>query len=116
LLREVQGTGEIAGYVRTILTAIQDERQRRIERELDVAVEPMPATRPTTGPEIPKPLTEREIAILRLMAANLSNREIAEELYLSINTIKWYSTTIYGKLGVNKRARAVACARVLGII
>lgn len=116
LLREVQGAGELADYVRTIRTAIQDERQRSIERELDVAGDPMPATPPTTRLEISKPLTEREIAILRLMAANLSNREIANELYLSINTIKWYSTIIYGKLGVNKRARAVACARELGII
>jgi LuxR family maltose regulon positive regulatory protein len=50
------------------------------------------------------------------MAANLSHREIAEELHLSVNTIKWYSTHIYSKLGVHRRGEAVARARELGIL
>jgi len=63
-----------------------------------------------------EPLNDREESILRLMAAGLSNREIAEELYLSVNTIKWYSTHIYAKLGVNSRAKAVACAQEAGLL
>ena len=54
--------------------------------------------------------------ILRLLAARLSYREIAEELYLSLNTIKWYTKNIYGKLGVNKRNQAVARARELDLL
>ena len=50
------------------------------------------------------------------MAANLTHREIAEELYLSVNTVKWYSTHIYGKLGVHRRADAVARAQELTIV
>lgn len=55
------------------------------------------------------------VQILRLMAARLSNREIAEELYLATTTIKWYSRQIYGKLGVNDGRAAVERARELGI-
>ena len=61
-------------------------------------------------------LNERELSILRLMAAGLSNREIADELYLSVNTIKWYSSQIYGKLGVRRRTEAVDRAHELGIL
>jgi LuxR family maltose regulon positive regulatory protein len=63
-----------------------------------------------------EPLNDREQSILRLMAAGLSNREIAEELYLSVNTIKWYSTHIYSKLGVNSRTKAVARAQEADIL
>jgi LuxR family maltose regulon positive regulatory protein len=54
--------------------------------------------------------------ILRLLAARLTYREIAEELYLSLNTIKWYTKNIYGKLEVRKRGQAVSCAQELGLL
>jgi LuxR family maltose regulon positive regulatory protein len=63
-----------------------------------------------------EPLSDREKQILHLLAARRSYREIAEELYLSLNTIKWYTKNIYGKLGVHKRAEAVSRARELGIL
>jgi len=63
-----------------------------------------------------EPLTDQELSILRLMAAGLSHSEIAGELYLSPNTVKWHSTNIYGKLGVHRRAHAVARARELEIL
>jgi ATP/maltotriose-dependent transcriptional regulator MalT len=50
------------------------------------------------------------------MAAGFSNREIAGELYLSTNTIKWYGSQVYGKLGVKKRAEAVDRAHELEIL
>lgn len=61
-------------------------------------------------------LTDQERCILRLMSAGLSHREIAEELYLSVNTVKWHSTHIYSKLGVHRRAHAVSRAHELGIL
>jgi len=61
-------------------------------------------------------LNDREMQILRLLAAGLSNRQIADELYLSVHTIKWYTTQIYGKLDVNKRAEAVARAYELNML
>ena len=63
-----------------------------------------------------EPLKKREMDVLRLMAAGLSNREIALELNLAVSTVKWYARQIYGKLGVNKRANAVSRARELNLI
>ncbi|HSF83075.1 MAG TPA: LuxR C-terminal-related transcriptional regulator [Anaerolineales bacterium] len=63
-----------------------------------------------------EPLTDQELSILRLMAAGLSHNEIASELYLSINTVKWHTTHIYSKLGVHRRAHAVSRARDLSIL
>ncbi|MFL7792754.1 MAG: LuxR C-terminal-related transcriptional regulator [Anaerolineae bacterium] len=63
-----------------------------------------------------EPLSEREIEVLRLIAAGLSNREIAERLFISIGTVKRHVNNIYGKLGVHSRTQAIAEARGLGII
>jgi LuxR family maltose regulon positive regulatory protein len=63
-----------------------------------------------------EPLIEREITILRMMSVGRSNREIGDELYLSVNTIRWYASQIYMKLGVKNRGEAVARARELGIL
>ena len=62
------------------------------------------------------PLNDREMQILNLISARLSNREIAEELYLSVNTVKWYARSIYDKLGVASRRQAGARAKELGIL
>ncbi|MBK9123719.1 MAG: winged helix-turn-helix transcriptional regulator [Chloroflexi bacterium] len=54
---------------------------------------------------------ERELEILRLVADGLSNQEIAETTYLSLNTVKWYLKEIFGKLYVKNRTQAVQRAR-----
>jgi len=61
-------------------------------------------------------LNKREITILRLMSVGQSNREIGDELYLSVNTIRWYASQIYAKLGVKNRGEAVARARQFGVL
>ncbi len=53
------------------------------------------------------PLTERELEVLRLMREGLSNREIADRLVISFETVRWYTKQIYSKLGVNSRAQAI---------
>jgi DNA-binding NarL/FixJ family response regulator len=55
-------------------------------------------------------LTAREASILALVAAGLSNLEIAEELYLSINSVKTYIRTAYRRIGVRSRSEAVLWA------
>jgi DNA-binding NarL/FixJ family response regulator len=55
-------------------------------------------------------LTAREIEILNLLAAGRTNRELARELFISEATVKSHLTNIYGKLGVESRAGAVARA------
>jgi predicted ATPase/DNA-binding CsgD family transcriptional regulator len=71
---------------------------------------------PAAAGTLVEPLTERELAVLRLIAAGHSNREIADELFLSVNTVRSYNQQIYGKLGIGSRTQAVARARDLGLI
>ncbi|MFN2135498.1 MAG: ATP-binding protein, partial [Candidatus Promineifilaceae bacterium] len=61
-------------------------------------------------------LTERELEVLRLKARRRTNAEIAEQLILSLTTVKWYVRQIYNKLGVRNRAEAVEAARQLGML
>jgi LuxR family maltose regulon positive regulatory protein len=63
-----------------------------------------------------EPLSARELDVLRLIAEGLSNKEIAERLYIGVGTVKWYATTIYSKLDVGSRTQAVARAQALGLI
>ncbi len=62
------------------------------------------------------PLSERELEVLALIAKGLSNREIAEKLYLTVGTVKVHASNIYSKLDVGKRIEAVARARELGLL
>jgi LuxR family maltose regulon positive regulatory protein len=61
-------------------------------------------------------LSEREREVLRLVAAGLSNREIAAQLIISPGTAKTHTASIYRKLDVGNRTRAVARARELGLL
>jgi LuxR family maltose regulon positive regulatory protein len=65
---------------------------------------------------LPEPLSEREQDVLGLMAAGLTNREIAETLFISPETVKKHTGSIYAKFGVGHRTEAVARARELGIL
>ena len=62
------------------------------------------------------PLSERELEVLRQIAAGLTNREIAGRLYLSLYTVKAHARSIYDKLGASNRTQAVAIARELGFL
>jgi LuxR family maltose regulon positive regulatory protein len=132
--------GELEGYVRTFVdlgppmreflqvAARQGVAPDYVSRLLAAfpGVEPSFPPSPAAGQERreigdlvlikPEPLSDREKQILRLIAAGLSDREIAEELYLSVNTIKWHNRQIYDKLGVSRRGQAVARAQELGIL
>jgi LuxR family maltose regulon positive regulatory protein len=58
-------------------------------------------------------LTERELAVLRMLPGRLTLREIADELFISINTLKFHLKVIYRKLGCSSRAEAAERARAL---
>ncbi|MCB0161630.1 MAG: response regulator transcription factor, partial [Caldilineaceae bacterium] len=63
-----------------------------------------------------EPLSEREKEVLGLVARGLSNREIADELFLAEGTVKNYVTTILQKIGVRDRTQAALRARELGLL
>jgi DNA-binding NarL/FixJ family response regulator len=78
-------------------------------------IERLAARLDATAERPPAGLTARELEVLRLVAAGLSNAEIAERLYLSPNTVSAHITNIFAKLGVHNRAAATEFARQYGV-
>jgi LuxR family maltose regulon positive regulatory protein len=77
-----------------------------------------PAATPSTVPVpgLVTQLSERELDVLRLLAAGEQNQEIANELYLALNTVKKHVTHIFEKLGAANRTEAATRARELGLL
>jgi DNA-binding NarL/FixJ family response regulator len=71
-------------------------------------------TPPTSS--LAEPLTPREAEVLDLIAQGLTNQAIADQLFLSVGTVKSYTSHIYSKLHVSNRTAAVARARDLGLL
>jgi LuxR family maltose regulon positive regulatory protein len=99
LLQEARSRGVLPGYVATLLRAFG----------------PAAGLRAVAG-ALPEPLTERELDVLRLLAAGLTNREIAAKLVISPETVKKHSANLYGKLDAANRTQAVARARELRLL
>lgn len=98
-LRRAAQEGIASSLVGRILAAAGDKPDR------------MPLTK-----ELVEPLTDRELEVLHLVAAGLSNRQIADQLVVSIGTTKAHIHHIFGKLEVSNRTEAAARARDLGLI
>ena len=94
-------------YARTLLAAFPE--QVRQDVEFTVAA-------PAVSQPLIEPLSERELEVLRLMAAGLKQRQVAEELVISLNTVRHHARNIYGKLEVHSRAQAVAKAKDLSLL
>ncbi|MBL8131453.1 MAG: protein kinase [Anaerolineae bacterium] len=71
---------------------------------------------PRSQQPLAEPLTEREQEILRLIAQGLTNAVIAEQLYLTVETVKWYKKQIYSKLDAHSKEMALAQARAFGLL
>ncbi len=67
-------------------------------------------------PGLAEPLTDRELEVLRLLAAGRSNQRIAHDLFVALDTVKKHVTHVLGKLGAANRTEAAARARQLGLI
>ena len=61
-------------------------------------------------------ITRREFEILELIARGMSNREIAEKLFVSENTVKTHSSRVLGKLGAKRRTQAVQVGKEMGLL
>jgi LuxR family maltose regulon positive regulatory protein len=109
LLRKQQHTPGLTAYLDTLLLAFRQESQEQ-KRPLEKARQ-----RATVQPLL-DPLSKRELELLQLVAQGASNPEIAEELVLSVDTVKHHVYNIYSKLGVKNRIKALARAHDLGLI
>jgi LuxR family maltose regulon positive regulatory protein len=94
--------GRMKPYVLKLLAAFK--RQDHLHPS---ALSPQPLT---------EPITSRELEVLRLLAADLSAREMAEHLVVSVNTIKTQLKSIYAKLDTHSREEALEKARALKLI
>jgi serine/threonine-protein kinase PknK len=92
-----------ADYLARLLSTAHADAGRAAFPVIDRPIERRPM------PE--EPLNAREVDILRLLERGLANKEIARNLGLTINTVKWYLKNIYVKLGVTRRGESVAEAR-----
>jgi LuxR family maltose regulon positive regulatory protein len=83
---------------------------------LDVASGKRATSVPEEAEPLREPVTESELRVLRLLPTNLSKREIGDELYLSVHTIKTHVKHLYAKLDAHTRSEAVDRARELGLV
>jgi LuxR family maltose regulon positive regulatory protein len=113
-LGDRRGAGGLLDEAREILTSLPDGAEAQLTR-LEW-LERRIATRQSRVISLADPLTEREIAVLRLLGGTLSLREIGQELHLSQNTIKTHTQAIYRKLGVSTRHGAVGKGREIGVM
>ncbi|MBN1139293.1 MAG: hypothetical protein JXM73_22140, partial [Anaerolineae bacterium] len=119
-LKEVLATAQAAGYVRTML----DEGEplaalvRQVGRGDPAARSVLVASRPSIPRSQPlvEPLSDRELEILALIARGHTNQQIADQLFLALDTIKWHNENIFGKLEVRNRTLAVRKAQELGLL
>ncbi len=98
LLREAASRDMATEYVRKLLAAFP-----HISPRLHI-------------PTLIEPLSDRELDVLRLLADGQTNREIAQALCVSVNTVKTHLKNIYGKLGVSSRREAAVKAKKLGLV
>jgi len=73
-----------------------------------------PLRQPSAAPS--EQLTRREVSILKRLESGLSNKEIAEAIFVSEGTLKWHLHNVYSKLGVKNRSGAMSRARALGMM
>jgi len=106
--------GRMKEYVRKLLAAfVKDEERAAKMRHESISV-PHPSA--FSLQPLPDPLSARELEILHLVAAGLSNQEIAQRLVVALSTIQWHLKNLYGKLNVHSRTQAVARARELDLL
>jgi LuxR family maltose regulon positive regulatory protein len=124
LLKRLIKKNVAVAYIDRLLAAFRDDKQAMVPEASDAQAAPAPSLEPTfprppvssPPPPLDEPLTNRELQILELLAQRLQNKEIAEDLFISVETVKAHLKSIYLKLDVSTRRQAIARAKALGII
>jgi LuxR family maltose regulon positive regulatory protein len=112
LLQQAAARGIAMDYVAELLAALGSETKD--ERRMTELPPSSSVIRPSSS--LVEPLSERELEVLRLLTTHLSSTEMAEELVLSVNTVRSHIKNIYGKLNVHRRMDAIQRARELGLL
>ena len=131
-LQQALTLAEPGGYVRVFLDEgapmrqlLQEAVARRAAREsaeyanklLTAALDTEKCTaKPVAIESLIKPLSPREIEVLRLIATGATNPQIAQRLFITVDTVKKHLYNIFGKLEVKNRTQATARARELGLL
>jgi LuxR family maltose regulon positive regulatory protein len=138
VLERALNLGRPGGFIRSfadlpqLAPILQKLRKRRqagqvVDKRLDAylqrilaAMHPLAAQGASTDELLQQeglePLTERELDILRLLDKELTNKEIAHELVITLSTVKAHTNNLYRKLAVTNRRSAVALAKALGLL
>ena len=98
------------------LTRPREVVVREVRVPVEVPAPPSHSFVPNAARQEQLRITRREMEILQLIAAGLSNREIAERLYVSENTVKTHSGRVFDKLNAKRRTQAVQLAKEAGLI
>ncbi|PKN82017.1 MAG: LuxR family transcriptional regulator, partial [Chloroflexi bacterium HGW-Chloroflexi-9] len=104
LLRHAAAAGLGGAYTRRLLVAFDEPSALAV------------AAPQGTAPGLAEPLTAREVEVLRLVAAGMTNQQIADHLVISLPTVKRHIANLYGKLDVGHRTEAVARANALSLL
>ncbi|MBU2514119.1 LuxR C-terminal-related transcriptional regulator [bacterium] len=107
LLHEMRNDGYYPEFIDDIFSFTDSEE---VDREIEAKTDPILFDFPDGE------LTPRELEVLKLIADGCTNREIATQLFISLNTVKFHILRLYTKLDVHKRTQAVAKATSLGIL
>lgn len=111
LAKNNAGRGETSAWLQRITAAVSGLAEAGDEHGV-----PPAAAAAASQADLIEPLSARELEVLRLIAAGLSNREIADKLVITVSAVKKHSGNIYGKLNVNSRTQAVSRARQAGLL
>jgi LuxR family maltose regulon positive regulatory protein len=114
LLKRLQEQDVAVDYIEKLLVAFRDDEQVLVQDVSGEAKAPLAlAARPQP---LEDSLTNRELDVLELLVHRLRNKEIAEKLFLSPETVKGHLKSMYQKLQVSNRREAVEKAKALGIL
>ncbi|HEY7031888.1 MAG TPA: LuxR C-terminal-related transcriptional regulator [Thermomicrobiales bacterium] len=117
LLREQPQPSAHSSFLNGVLSAIEEAENKTPAIHPNRLVATLPFAPGRSDREVlPERLTEREMEVLERLHRRLSNKEIAEELFISPLTVKRHASNIYGKLGVQSRRQAIRRSRELALL